>query len=62
MNITKVTKVTKVCEFYPSLDDGPVCWAGSDISGLRFWCTHKNSLECQWANLQREQEKGGDIT
>lgn len=50
------------CEFYPEIDDGPVCWAGSDVSGLRFWCTKKNSLECQWAKMQRELEGTNENT
>jgi len=44
------------CEFYPGPDNGCVCAAGSDISGV-FVCTKEYSERCQWACMRREDEK-----
>lgn len=46
------------CEFYPMLNDDPVCACGSDISG-KFICTKEYSEICQWAIAKRAQEKKG---
>lgn len=49
-------KLEGACEFYPSHpEDGPVCAAGSDVSG-RFVCTAEYGRNCQWANQLRKYE------
>lgn len=44
------------CEFYPGPDNGCVCAAGSDVSGV-FACTKEYSNECQWARELREHKQ-----
>ena len=41
------------CTFYPSAEDGPVCGAGSDVSGCSKPCTKDNEARCVWAKERK---------